>query len=403
MINKSLATLGMVINNLTDGKSSHIPYRESKLTRVLQESLGGNAKTCLIITCSPSVYNEAETLSTLRFGLRAKKIKNKPKINKEVTIAELKLEIDKLERIVLTSNKRIKQLEDFIESCNQTIPIEDDYSFMDKKLTDPLSMSGSEGNLGQSNNNNDNGTTVIIDTINEIHERKVDELSKNYNLQLSNLETDKKDLSTKLDNAIARIRELSVAFEEKDKLINELNSIKINSDYNQIELFEKINEMQEKLDAKNNIVVNNNVDNTNIGNTGKGNAAFISNKNIECVQNKILDLINRNQGINGNEDINAIRGNINNELKDISQMLGQCKENLDINNSSVNNETYPSDNSLSLNLNLNDKSLEESNSSMLSDIKKEKKKHDHEKKIILKALQEKNEKVSSKMIITKFL
>ncbi len=71
-INKSLTTLGMVINSLTDGQSTHVPYRESKLTRVLQESLGGNAKTALIITCSPSVYNESETLSTLRFGLRAK-------------------------------------------------------------------------------------------------------------------------------------------------------------------------------------------------------------------------------------------------------------------------------------------------------------------------------------------
>ena len=71
-INKSLTTLGMVINSLTDNQSTHVPYRESKLTRVLQESLGGNAKTALIITCSPSVYNESETLSTLRFGLRAK-------------------------------------------------------------------------------------------------------------------------------------------------------------------------------------------------------------------------------------------------------------------------------------------------------------------------------------------
>jgi len=62
----------MVINALTDGKSTHVPYRDSKLTRVLQESIGGNSKTSLIITCSPSIYNEAETLSTLRFGLRAK-------------------------------------------------------------------------------------------------------------------------------------------------------------------------------------------------------------------------------------------------------------------------------------------------------------------------------------------
>ena len=71
-INKSLTSLGLVINTLTDGKSTHIPYRDSKLTRVLQESLGGNSKTCLIITCSPSSFNEAETISTLRFGKRAK-------------------------------------------------------------------------------------------------------------------------------------------------------------------------------------------------------------------------------------------------------------------------------------------------------------------------------------------
>ena len=86
MINKSLTNLGNVINHLTDGKSTHIPYRDSKLTRILQESLGGNAKTSLIITCSPAKYNLDETLSTLRFGARAKRIKNKAKINREMTI-----------------------------------------------------------------------------------------------------------------------------------------------------------------------------------------------------------------------------------------------------------------------------------------------------------------------------
>lgn len=67
-INKSLTTLGKVIVALTDKKASHIPYRESKLTRILTESLGGNSKTCLIVTCSPHPFNDAETLSTLRFG-----------------------------------------------------------------------------------------------------------------------------------------------------------------------------------------------------------------------------------------------------------------------------------------------------------------------------------------------
>lgn len=58
MINKSLSTLGMVINTLTDKKSTHIPYRDSKLTRILTESLGGNSKTCLVVTCSPHPYND---------------------------------------------------------------------------------------------------------------------------------------------------------------------------------------------------------------------------------------------------------------------------------------------------------------------------------------------------------
>lgn len=86
MINKNLSELGNVINALIDGKSKHIPYRNSKLTRVLQESLGGNAKTTLIITCSPSVWNEQETVSALRFGVRAKAIKNRPKVNKELSV-----------------------------------------------------------------------------------------------------------------------------------------------------------------------------------------------------------------------------------------------------------------------------------------------------------------------------
>lgn len=96
-INKSLSALGMVINALTDGKSTHVPYRDSKLTRILQESLGGNSRTTLIVCCSPSSYNDQETLSTLRFGTRAKAIKNKAKVNAELSPAELKAIIKKYE------------------------------------------------------------------------------------------------------------------------------------------------------------------------------------------------------------------------------------------------------------------------------------------------------------------
>jgi kinesin family protein 5 len=110
-INKSLSALGMVINSLTDGKSTHIPYRDSKLTRILQESLGGNSRTTLIINCSPSSFNDAETTSTLRFGVRAKAIKNKAKINAELSPMELKHLLKKAQTQTTTYENYISSLE----------------------------------------------------------------------------------------------------------------------------------------------------------------------------------------------------------------------------------------------------------------------------------------------------
>ena len=79
------------------------------------------------------MFNQHESVSTLRFGERAKKIKNKPKINKETTVAELKLEIENLEKIIQKYNKRVNQLQKFIESNNLIIPSEDDFSFLKEK------------------------------------------------------------------------------------------------------------------------------------------------------------------------------------------------------------------------------------------------------------------------------
>lgn len=75
MINSSLTALGRVIKALAK-KAPHIPYRDSKLTHILTDSLGGNSKTCLIITCSPDPSNDQETLNTLDFGSCAREIKN---------------------------------------------------------------------------------------------------------------------------------------------------------------------------------------------------------------------------------------------------------------------------------------------------------------------------------------
>ena len=115
-INQSLSELGNVINALTSKKAaSFINYRNSKLTRLLQESLGGNSLTSLIITCSMSAYNDAETLSTCRFGSRAKQIQNKAVMNVEKSTKQLQAElrvsqtkIDKLKEIAHTLYLKIR-------------------------------------------------------------------------------------------------------------------------------------------------------------------------------------------------------------------------------------------------------------------------------------------------------
>ena len=86
----SLSALGNVINAMVEGKTKHVPYRDSKLTRLLQDSLGGNTKTVMIAAISPADYNFEETLTTLRYASRAKNIKNKPRVNMDPKDALLK-------------------------------------------------------------------------------------------------------------------------------------------------------------------------------------------------------------------------------------------------------------------------------------------------------------------------
>lgn len=137
-INKSLSALGMVINSLTDGKSTHVPYRDSKLTRILQESLGGNSRTTLIINCSPSSYNDAETVSTLRFGMRAKTIRNKAKINAELSPAELKRLLKSAQNQAMTFEKYIASVDSELSLWRkgETVPRE--------KWIPPLNISSSK-------------------------------------------------------------------------------------------------------------------------------------------------------------------------------------------------------------------------------------------------------------------
>ncbi|KAK8571393.1 hypothetical protein V6N13_103519 [Hibiscus sabdariffa] len=116
-INKSLMALGTVINKLSDGakQRAHIPYRDSKLTRILQPALGGNAKTSIICTVAPEEIHTEETKGTLLFASRAKRITNCAQVNEILTDAALlkrqKLEIEELRRKLQGSHAEVLEQE----------------------------------------------------------------------------------------------------------------------------------------------------------------------------------------------------------------------------------------------------------------------------------------------------
>lgn len=117
-INLSLSALGNVISALADGRSSHVPYRDSKLTRLLQDSLGGNAKTVMVATLGPASQHYDETLTTLRYANRAKNIQNQPRVNedpKDALLREFQREIARLRAQLNHRKWRSKQKKEQVD------------------------------------------------------------------------------------------------------------------------------------------------------------------------------------------------------------------------------------------------------------------------------------------------
>lgn len=190
-INLSLSALGNVISALVAGKSKHIPYRDSKLTRLLQDSLGGNTKTVMIAALSPASYNYDETLSTLRYANRAKNIKNKPVKNEDPKDALLREYQEEIERLKAMLEAQAKGL--------------------------PLDTIGSQPKSPQKKLQVDDGKVTVLET-----QEDVDELKETLKRTQDESRRKQKELQERLreerENIEQLIKDREMILKEKDEL-----------------------------------------------------------------------------------------------------------------------------------------------------------------------------------------
>lgn len=249
-INQSLLTLGRVITALVE-RTPHIPYRESKLTRLLQESLGGRTKTSIIATISPGHKDLEETLSTLDYAHRAKNIQNRPEINQRLTkkavLKEYTEEIDKLKRDLMAARDKNgiylaqESYEDMvykIETSNKEL---NDKHMMIKALKDELASKTKlfnevSYNLIERTNELKETESKLKDTETDLHHTKksLSKTKRRYNekkvILSQHMKTEEtltkqaRDLIEQAELASADTESLHATIERRKQVENEIQS-----------------------------------------------------------------------------------------------------------------------------------------------------------------------------------
>lgn len=201
-INLSLSALGNVIKALTD-HAEHIPYRDSKLTRLLQESLGGNYKTTLIVNCSPHPRNLEDTINTLKFAQRAKTIKNKATVNIKKSPEAYMRMIEELKKKLAAT---IKELEVY------------------KTSTPTLSPSRRPGDR----------SPVLGDEL--LLEMKFSDIKIEENINLEEMLENVNSLKQDQEHYLLKIKEIEeeLDHERKKRIKTEKDCFEANSKYNQL-------------------------------------------------------------------------------------------------------------------------------------------------------------------------
>ena len=328
-INYSLLILGNCIQSLTEKNPSYIAYRDSKLTRLLQESLGGNAKTSLIVTISPSGYNTDETVSSLNFALRAMKVQNKPIINKSVDYqalciklqedfdkltdqyTSLKIEYDK----VCEENNQLKNGEKFVELQRNSI-----VNNLNNNINEKNKFELAKDSKAKSNNKN------LSEEDKKNFEKEMKKLEDFYEEMLKKKTSEYESVLKDVDKIISEKENAINTLTEKNKSINNklksqidmVNDLKIQNE----DLMNSVSDLTNKLNFEKEIKESKSEE------AHKAELEKLNNQ-IEILEKKIIPLENMNS-LNSNS-INNFKQKIEDKIKELKTFknnLSKEKSNL---------------------------------------------------------------------------